>query len=82
MNEAFRAAAAEGSLAGMLVYTDDPIVSTDIVGTPASCTFDSLLDDGDRATLVKVVGWYDNEWGYSNRLVDLVELVAELSSSP
>ena len=75
VNEAFRAAATEGSLAGKLVYTEDPIVSSDIVGTPASCTFDSLLTMvfGDT---VKIVGWYDNEWGYSSRLVDLVELVA------
>ena len=75
VNDAFRAAATEGSLAGKLVYTEDPIVSSDIVGTPASCTFDALstMAMGDT---VKIVGWYDNEWGYSNRLVDLVELVA------
>jgi glyceraldehyde 3-phosphate dehydrogenase len=75
VNEAFRAAATEGSLAGKLVYTEDPIVSSDIVGTPASCTFDALstMVMGDT---VKIVGWYDNEWGYSNRLVDLVEMVA------
>jgi glyceraldehyde 3-phosphate dehydrogenase (phosphorylating) len=75
VNDAFRAAAAEGSLAGKLVYTEDPIVSSDIVGTPASCTFDALstMVMGDT---VKIVGWYDNEWGYSNRLVDLVEMVA------
>jgi glyceraldehyde 3-phosphate dehydrogenase len=57
------------------VYTDDPIVSSDIVGTPASCTFDSLmtmvLPIDDAKCLVKIFGWYDNEWGYSNRLVDL-----------
>jgi glyceraldehyde 3-phosphate dehydrogenase len=75
VNEAFRAAAESGSLAGMLVYTEDPIVSSDIVGTPASCTFDaaSTMVMGNT---VKIVGWYDNEWGYSNRIVDLVELVA------
>jgi glyceraldehyde 3-phosphate dehydrogenase len=75
VNEAFEAAAAEGSLAGKLVYTEDPIVSSDIVGTPASCTFDALstMVMGDTA---KIVGWYDNEWGYSSRLVDLVEMVA------
>jgi glyceraldehyde 3-phosphate dehydrogenase len=67
-------AAAEGPLKGILVYTDDEIVSTDIVTDPASCIFDSGLTKviGDQ---VKVVGWYDNEWGYSNRLVDLVGLV-------
>ena len=67
-------AAAEGPLAGILTYTEDPIVSTDIVGDPASCIFDAGLTKviGDQ---VKVVGWYDNEWGYSNRLADLVKLV-------
>ncbi|WP_412542353.1 type I glyceraldehyde-3-phosphate dehydrogenase [Longispora sp. K20-0274] len=67
-------AAAEGALKGILVYTEDQIVSSDIVTDPASCIFDSGLTKviGDQ---VKVVGWYDNEWGYSNRLVDLVKLV-------
>ncbi len=67
-------AAAEGALKGILTYTEDPIVSTDIVTDPASCIFDAGLTKviGDQ---VKVVGWYDNEWGYSNRLVDLVRLV-------
>ncbi|WP_010148539.1 type I glyceraldehyde-3-phosphate dehydrogenase [Serinicoccus profundi] len=66
--------AAEGELKGILVYTEDPIVSKDIETDPASCIFDSGLTKviGDQ---VKVVGWYDNEWGYSNRLVDLVALV-------
>jgi len=75
VNAAFKAASESGPLAGKLVYTEDPIVSSDIVGTPASCTFDaqSTMVMG---TTVKIVGWYDNEWGYSNRLVDLVELVA------
>ena len=67
-------AAAEGPLKGVLVYTEDPIVSTDIVTDPASCIFDAGLTKviGNQ---VKVVGWYDNEWGYSNRLVDLVGFV-------
>ncbi len=67
-------AAAEGALKGYLRYTEDPIVSSDIVTDPASCIFDAGLTKvlGDQ---VKVVGWYDNEWGYSNRLVDLVALV-------
>jgi glyceraldehyde 3-phosphate dehydrogenase len=74
VNAAFRAAA-EGPLKSVLVFTDDYIVSSDIVGTPASCTFDSLMTlvqriDDDQS-LVKIFGWYDNEWGYSNRLVDL-----------
>jgi glyceraldehyde 3-phosphate dehydrogenase len=67
-------AAAEGPLKGILTYTEDPIVSTDIVTDPASCIFDAELTKviGNQ---VKVVGWYDNEWGYSNRLVDLIMLV-------
>jgi glyceraldehyde 3-phosphate dehydrogenase len=73
------AKAAAGQLGRVLVYTEDPIVSTDIVGSPASCTFDSLMTmvqplSADRS-LVKVFGWYDNEWGYSNRLVDLAALM-------
>ncbi|MGI8946524.1 MAG: type I glyceraldehyde-3-phosphate dehydrogenase [Ornithinimicrobium sp.] len=69
-------AAAEGPLKGYLRYTEDPIVSTDIQGDPASCIFDSGLTKviGNQ---VKVVGWYDNEWGYSSRLVDLTTLVAK-----
>jgi glyceraldehyde 3-phosphate dehydrogenase len=67
-------AAADGPLQGLLTYTEDPIVSSDIVTDPASCIFDAGLTKviGDQ---VKVVGWYDNEWGYSNRLVDLTLLV-------
>jgi len=75
INAAYRAASEQGSLAGKLVYTEDPIVSSDIVGSPASCTFDSL-STMTIGNLAKVVGWYDNEWGFSNRLVELVGLVA------
>jgi glyceraldehyde 3-phosphate dehydrogenase len=75
VNGAFRAASETGSLAGRLVYTEDPIVSSDIVGSDASCTFDSLSTMA-MGNVVKIIGWYDNEWGYSNRLLDLVELVA------
>jgi glyceraldehyde 3-phosphate dehydrogenase len=75
INAAFEAASKTDRLAGRLVYTADPIVSSDIVGSPASCTFDSLSTMA-IGNLVKVIGWYDNEWGYSNRLVELVELVA------
>jgi glyceraldehyde 3-phosphate dehydrogenase len=75
VNEAYRAAAATDRLKGKLVYTEDPIVSSDIVGSPASCTFDALSTMA-IGNFVKVIGWYDNEWGYSNRLVDLVQLVA------
>ena len=67
-------AAADGPLKGILQYTEDPIVSTDIVTDPASCIFDSGLTYV-NGNMAKVVGWYDNEWGYSNRLVDLVGLV-------
>ncbi|UGQ10140.1 type I glyceraldehyde-3-phosphate dehydrogenase [Yinghuangia sp. ASG 101] len=73
VNAAFQKAA-EGELKGYLTYTDDEIVSSDIVTDPSSCTFDSKLTMA-QGKQVKVVGWYDNEWGYSNRLVDLVGLV-------
>jgi glyceraldehyde 3-phosphate dehydrogenase len=66
--------ASEGQLKGYLEYTEDPIVSSDIVNMPASCTFDSLLTMV-QGKSVKVIGWYDNEWGYSNRLVDLTTFV-------
>ncbi|HYG72527.1 MAG TPA: type I glyceraldehyde-3-phosphate dehydrogenase [Actinomycetota bacterium] len=76
INEAFRAAANDGPLAnGRLVYSEDPLVSSDIVGSPASCTFDSLSTMA-SGRVAKIVGWYDNEWGYSSRLVDVVGLVA------
>ena len=74
VNEAYRQAAENGSLKDILSYTEDPIVSSDIVGSPYSCTFDSLSTMA-IGNLVKVIGWYDNEWGYSNRLVELVQLV-------
>ncbi len=74
VNEAFEAAASSGPLANVLVYSDEPLVSSDIVGSPASCTFDSGLTMT-TGNLVKVLGWYDNEWGYSNRLIDLVQIV-------
>src|SRR3954471_6873577 len=74
VNEAFRTAATKGPLKKVLVYSEDPIVSSDIVGSPASCTFDAPLTMA-MGNLIKVLGWYDNEWGYSNRLVDLVKLV-------
>ena len=76
VNEAFRAAAGSGPLANVLVYNEDPIVSSDIVGSSASCTFDSPLTQA-MGNLVKVMGWYDNEWGYSNRLVDLSIIVGK-----
>jgi glyceraldehyde 3-phosphate dehydrogenase len=74
VNAAFQKAA-EGELKGILEYTEDPIVSSDIVNAPASCTFDSSLTMVQDGKNVKVIGWYDNEWGYSNRLVDLTVFV-------
>ena len=75
VNAAFKAASETGSLAGRLVYSTDPIVSTDIVGAPASCTFDSPLTIALGGNFFKIVGWYDNEWGYSNRLADFTAIV-------
>ena len=75
VDDAFRAAA-EGPLAGIIRYSTDPIVSRDIVGDDASCIFDSPLTQA-NGNLAKVFGWYDNEWGYSNRLVDLTVLVGQ-----
>jgi len=75
VNAAFEAASQSGPLAGKLVYTRDPIVSSDIVGSSASCTFDSLSTMV-MGNVAKTIGWYDNEWGYSCRLVDLAALVA------
>src|SRR5260370_36904529 len=75
VSEAYLAAATDGPLKNYLHYSTDPIVSSDIVGTPWSCTFDAPLTmaSGDQ---VKVIGWYDNEWGYSNRPADVTALVA------
>jgi glyceraldehyde 3-phosphate dehydrogenase len=74
VNDAFRAASSAGRLAAVIEYSDAPLVSTDIVGSAASCTFDSLLTQA-IGNLVKVFGWYDNEWGYSHRLVDIALIV-------
>jgi glyceraldehyde 3-phosphate dehydrogenase len=68
-------AAADGTLAGVLEYSDEPLVSSDITGRPASAVFDSALTRVDGRH-VKVVAWYDNEWGFSNRVVDTLELLA------
>ena len=73
VNEAFAAAAA-GPMAGIVRYSTDPVVSRDIIGDPASCVFDSELTQA-SGTLVKVFGWYDNEWGYACRLADLTALI-------
>jgi glyceraldehyde 3-phosphate dehydrogenase len=76
INKAFKAAARSGPLRKVLVYTEDEIVSSDIVGSPASCTFDSKLTMA-MGNMVKILGWYDNEWGYSNRLVDMALIVGK-----
>jgi glyceraldehyde 3-phosphate dehydrogenase len=73
VNQALRAASESGPLAGLLVHTEDPIVSTDIIKNPASSIVDSLLTAVMDGTMVKLISWYDNEWGYSNRIVELVQ---------
>jgi glyceraldehyde 3-phosphate dehydrogenase (phosphorylating) len=80
VNAAFRAAAGSGPLANVLVYNEDPIVSSDIVGSAASCTFDAPLTQA-IGNMVKVFGWYDNEWGYSNRLVDLSIIIGRANQA-
>jgi glyceraldehyde 3-phosphate dehydrogenase len=80
INAAF-ATAAQGELAGILRYTEAPVVSRDIVGDPASCVFDASLTQA-HGSLAKVFGWYDNEWGYTNRLVDLTQLIADQDATP
>ena len=75
INEAFRSQADTGALEGILQYTDDPIVSSDIVKSPYSSIFDSQLTSVLDGTLVKVVAWYDNEWGYSCRCVELAQKI-------
>jgi len=78
VNEAFREAA-QGPLSGVLAYSDDPIVSRDIIHDPHSCIYDAPWSMA-AGSMVKVVGWYDNEWGYANRTVDLVDRLAEMSA--
>ena len=76
VNEAFRVAA-EGALKGILEYTEDPIVSSDVRGNPHSCVFDALSTMVMQERMVKIMGWYDNEWGYSCRTVDLCNFIAD-----
>jgi glyceraldehyde 3-phosphate dehydrogenase len=77
INAAFKAAASDKSYKGVLEYSDEPLVLSDIVGNPHSCIFDSKLTlmIGDR--FVKIVAWYDNEWGYSNRCVQMMEMLGK-----
>ena len=76
INAAFKKAAGAASYKGVLEYTDEPLVSQDIVGNPHSCIFDSQLTMVHGGKFVKVVGWYDNEWGYSNRCVEMLEMIS------
>jgi glyceraldehyde 3-phosphate dehydrogenase len=75
VNAAFKAAAADGDLVGYLQYTEEELVSSDFIGNPASCIFDSKTTIVVDGTLVKVSGWYDNEWGYASRCVDMLRFM-------
>ena len=77
INAAFKEAASDKSYKDVLEFSDEPLVSQDIVGNPHSCIFDSKLTLMMGNRFVKVVGWYDNEWGYSNRCVQLMEMLAD-----
>ncbi len=77
VNEAFKAASQGGSLRGYLFYSEEPIVLADIIGDPASCIFDAPSTCVVEDNLVKVIGWYDNEWGYANRCSELIKLMAD-----
>ncbi|HLN41468.1 MAG TPA: type I glyceraldehyde-3-phosphate dehydrogenase [Acidimicrobiales bacterium] len=78
VQDAYREAAAAAPLEGRLDYAEEPLVSTDIVGSPASCVFDAELTMV-KGRLVKVLGWYDNEWGYANRLAELAAKIGAAS---
>jgi glyceraldehyde 3-phosphate dehydrogenase len=80
VNDAFRAAASSGPLARILVYSEEPLVSGDVVGSPASCVFDAPLTLA-IGNLVKIMGWYDNEYGYANRLADLTAIIGAANHS-
>ncbi|PZW37890.1 glyceraldehyde 3-phosphate dehydrogenase [Mesonia algae] len=71
INQLFKTAS-ENHFKGILLYTEDPIVSIDIVGTPYSCTFDAQMTSVIDGHLVKLIGWYDNEYGYSHRIIDMI----------
>ncbi len=77
VNAAFKEAAADKSYKGVLEYSDEPLVSIDIIGNPHSCIFDSKLTIMLGNRFVKIVGWYDNEWGYSNRCVEMLEMLSK-----
>lgn len=75
INDAFKQSAGS-SLAGILEYSEDPLVLADIIGNPHSCIFDADSTNVVEGNMVKILGWYDNEWGYSNRCVDLLKRLA------
>ena len=75
VNAAFKKASESGSLSGFLAYTEEELVSSDYIGNAYSCVLDAKSTNVVDGTLVKVSGWYDNEWGYSSRCVDLLRLV-------
>ncbi len=81
INAAFKKASESGRLKGFLHYSDRELVSNDYKGSPASCTFDATLTDS-NGPMIKVFGWYDNEWGYSNRVIDLAAFVAKKMGAP
>ena len=82
INAAFAAGAAGAPLAGIMAYSEEPLVSSDIVGDPHSAIFDAPMTTVVDGTQVKVVAWYDNEWGYSNRLVELAARVLVPAAAP
>jgi glyceraldehyde 3-phosphate dehydrogenase len=79
VNAAFEKAAKD-RLKGILEFSREPLVSTDIIGNPHSCIFDSQMTTVTDGHLVKVLGWYDNEWGYANRCVDLIQKLFNMPS--
>jgi glyceraldehyde 3-phosphate dehydrogenase len=76
VNAAFKAAS-EGELAGILQYSEEELVSTDYIGNPASCIIDAKSTNVVDGTLVNLSGWYDNEWGYASRCVDMLRFIGE-----
>src|SRR5687767_3500575 len=76
VNAAFKAAA-NGPLRGIVAYTEEELVSSDYIGNPHSCILDAKSTNVVDGTLVKVSGWYDNEWGYANRCVDLIRMIGK-----
>ena len=75
VNAAFRKASESGPLEGILEYTEEELVSSDYIGNPASCILDAKVTNVVDGTLVKVSGWYDNEWGYASRCVDMLRFI-------